>query len=190
MSQSQSVCVIIDGDQLFRAVMDLGLWVRYDFKALKEWLVNQRDLKCCKFYCGEVREDRPHRKRFYDVLHRCGIEVVKVFHKGSRSAEAVFDEVLRRKIVAKIAWDVCECTTGNCERLVFVTNGPGMTPIIEGAKRRGVSVELVFFRAACSEDVISRVDQFRELRIDGLSLGSKSVRSSAKGLQKVERRVV
>lgn len=167
--ECQSTCVMIDGDHLFSAFIQLKLTQRYDFKALKAWLLNQRP-GCVHFYCGEVRDDRPHRQAFYNVLRRAAIRVVPVFHKGSHSASAVFDEVLRQKIIAKMVGDIRECTQRGCNTLILVSGSPGFGPVVSEVTKRGVDIELVFFREACSTELLSRASRFRNLRIHGLDL--------------------
>lgn len=188
-----SVCVIIDGDYLAYALHTLKLDVRYDFKALKAWLLNQRPSGCVTYYCGEIRNDRPQRLAFYDVLRRSGMRVCPVFHRGSRESSAVHDEILRRKIVAKMTWDMCECTQRGCRTLVLVSGAPGLATAVGEMRRKGVIIELVFFRELCYLDLLSRANYFRNLRTHGLSLQQGTdnrVDASSQRLSNPKRKVV
>ncbi len=184
---SSEVCVLIDGDYLFHASCNMGLDIRYDFKALKPWLLNQRPAKCVRFYCGEVRDDRRKRMSFYNVLRRSGIEVITVSHRGSREARAVFDEIVRRRLVAQMTWDMCEYTRQG-DTLVLVSGAPGFGSVISAVQARGVAIEVVFFHEACCKDLLSRVNRFRNLRVHGLSRGDDC--NSSKSIRDVEQGVV
>lgn len=177
---SERLCIFIDGDFLLHAVRKQGVHVRYDFKALKNWLSNQRVVGHIRFYCREFG-DGARRAAFYDVLRRAGIEVVPVCSNS---------DFFRQRLVAKMAWDLCEQTQG-CTTLILVTAG-GFSSLLPNIRHRGMQLEVVSLPGVCSEELQRGADRFRILRLNGLNMRRRCVRDSTitKDLSHVEQGVV
>lgn len=163
----------MDNDALFRGLHETdGSW-KYDYKKLKDFLVLQRQqsLVVLRIYCGEVRDDPPRRRKFYDVLRRVGYEVVTSYQDKSRAPNAAFDSLGTEKLHVLIAFDLVDLWhQRHYNRLVLVADGDCLLKPVKELRQRGVACELVYFPDKSSSRLIQCANQFRPLKAHGLGL--------------------
>jgi uncharacterized LabA/DUF88 family protein len=180
------ICVFIDNSSLFRALSELGVDDRFDYRRLSQWLVRDRQPDVIRLYIGEVRTDTQRRYRFYQALEKAGIQVVRIFQPRSRASNAAFDAVNTAKIEVEITWDICEVVERpDIDSIVLVSGSQELARIVTKVVERGVNVEVVFFEEACSPVLRSRATSFRQLRVEGLRMGE--ARRSATSKPRTER---
>jgi len=164
------LAVFVDNDALFRALHEMGRSWRFDYKRLRDYLLLQRKSVVLRIYCGEVRDDPPRRRKFYEVLQRSGFEVVRSYQERSRAANAAFDSLGREKLHVLLGFDLAD-QYHRChyDHLLLVACDVCLRKPVKELRHRGVRIELVFFDDLC-EDLRKCADEFRSLRRDGLGL--------------------
>lgn len=170
----ERVCVLIDNGSLYTALFQMGIRSRLDYRRLREWLLDDREPRTVRFYCGEIRNDKGRRKSFYDMLKRFGFDIISLHEPKSQADHAALDEVLQAKMESLISLDMGHFWS-DCDRIILVSGSSQLVEAVKLAQSNGVSVEVSFFEEAVSDELVSTAENFRCLRMDDLRMRDREL---------------
>ena len=171
---SERVSILIDNGSLFTALFQLRIRGRVDYKHFRRWLIDGREPKTVRFYCGEIRNDKGRKKTFYRVLKRIGFEVISLHEPNSRAEHAALDDALRLKLESLISIDMANFSR-ECDRIILVSGSSHLVEAVRIAQAQGVSVEVAFFESVVSDELVNTAEHFRCLRTDDLQMRKREL---------------
>lgn len=150
MESGERVSIYIDGGNFYQRLKESGVGrgTRFDYSALIEFLLRQRQLRSKRYYVGIVRnhdqsEQSQQRvesqQKFLSGLEKEGFEI--------KRGRIVYDHKIREKgIDVKIAVDiVTDAVDNHYDTAVIVSSDTDLIPAIEYVRGRGKKVEYVGF---------------------------------------------
>lgn len=170
----ERVCVLIDNGSLYTALFQMGIQGRVDYRRLRQWLLNDREPRTVRFYCGEIRDDKGRRKPFYEMLKRFGFDIISLHEPKSQADHAALDEVLQTKMESLISIDMGNFLS-DCDRIVLVSGSSQLVDAVKLAQSHGVSVEVSFFEEVVSDELVRTAENFRCLRMDDLRMRNREL---------------
>lgn len=172
--ERERVCVLIDNGSLYTALFQLGIQGRVDYRRLRQWLLDDREPRTVRFYCGEIRNDKGRKKSFYDFLRRIGFEIISVHEPKSRADHAALDNALRAKMESLISIDMGNFLN-KCDKIILVSGSSHLVEAVKNVQSQGVSVEVSFFEEVVSDELAKTAENFRCLRIDDLRMRNREL---------------
>lgn len=166
----EKVCVFIDSNELFVALQSHGQ-PRLDYKRLKDWLAQQRQVCSLRYYTGEIHQDPSNREGFYRVLRGAGYEIVSIRHSCSHERNSASDPLVSAATRCIMAWDMCDLIyRGHYQTFILVGGAPEWCWVVKRIQERGVEVEVVFCEPNCDSSLKNAATRFRDLKLSSMIL--------------------
>jgi uncharacterized LabA/DUF88 family protein len=170
----EKAMMFIDGSNLFYGCMRYKSGYKIDLLKLREKLINNRKLIRAYYYCsipikGDAKKIN-NQEKFYHFLEYNGFKVVKIplrirserFTCKNCNYKNEVEKQIEKGVDVALVTDMLSLgSTGRYDIAIIVTGDLDYLRAIDELQRRGINVEIAFFRGyGISNDMIRCADKF------------------------------